>query len=81
MLSQSVCVSGQTSMRLRMLTIVSLLHVLGFASRLWAQSNVHYVYDALGRLTQVIDPTGNTATYNYDVVLGAQLYGRKSTCQ
>ena len=44
------------------------LFLLGCALPLWAQSNVQYVYDALGRLTQVIDPTGNTATYNYDAV-------------
>ena len=29
---------------------------------------MQYVYDALGRLTQVIDPSGNVATYNYDAV-------------
>jgi uncharacterized protein RhaS with RHS repeats len=40
-----------------------------FASPLWAQSNpVQYVYDALGRLTTVVDPSGNVATYNYDAV-------------
>src|SRR5690349_25167837 len=44
------------------------LTLLLFASALWAQSNVQYVHDALGRLTQVIDPGGNVATYNYDVV-------------
>ena len=42
---------------------------LGTASELWAQSNsVQYVYDALGRLTQVIDASGNVATYSYDAV-------------
>src|SRR5690349_25026644 len=44
------------------------LILLLFASALWAQSSVQYVYDALGRLTQVIDPSGNVATYNYDAV-------------
>ena len=35
-------------------TLASLiwLFLLGTASSLWAQSNVQYVYDALGRLTQ-----------------------------
>src|SRR5689334_12854327 len=43
--------------------------LLGFTSQLWAQSSpVQYIYDALGRLTQVIDPSGNVATYNYDAV-------------
>jgi large repetitive protein len=41
-----------------------------FTPPLDAQSNnpVQYVYDGLGRLTQVIDPNGNAATYNYDAV-------------
>jgi YD repeat-containing protein len=46
------------------------LFLLGFVSPLWAQSNnsVQYVHDALGRLTTVVDPSGNVATYNYDAV-------------
>src|SRR5213080_1379353 len=52
----------------RILVILTFLFLLGFASPLRAQSNVQYVYDALGRLAQVIDPSGNTATYNYDAV-------------
>ncbi len=57
-------------MRKRMLTGKVFLFVLGFASPLWAQSgaSVQYVYDALGRLTTVVDPSGNVATYNYDAV-------------
>jgi YD repeat-containing protein len=57
-------------MRKRMLTGLIFLFILGFPSRLWAQSSasVQYVYDALGRLTTVIDPSGNVATYNYDAV-------------
>src|SRR6266481_6559441 len=55
-------------MRKRFLTSLIFLLLLGFASPLWAQSTVQYVYDALGRLTQVIDPSGNVATYNYDAV-------------
>lgn len=48
--------------------LIFLNALVGSASPLWAQSNVQYVYDALGRLTQVIDPGGNVATYNYDAV-------------
>jgi YD repeat-containing protein len=44
------------------------LFLLGLASSLWAQNSIQYVYEALGRLTQVIDPSGNVATYNYDAV-------------
>jgi YD repeat-containing protein len=46
------------------------LFLLGFVSPLWAQSgaSVQYLYDALGRLTTVVDPSGNVATYNYDAV-------------
>src|SRR5205823_484638 len=54
--------------RKRMLTGLIFLFLLSCASTLWAQSNVQYVYDGLGRLAQVIDPSGNTATYNYDAV-------------
>ncbi len=56
------------------------LLILGFASTLWAQSGaaVQYVYDALGRLTTVVDPSGNVATYNYDAV-GNLLSIRRST--
>ncbi len=54
----------------RMLKSLMFLFFLGFASPLWAQSgaSVQYVYDALGRLTTVVDPSGNVATYNYDAV-------------
>lgn len=55
-------------MRKTLLTNLFFMFLLGFTAGLWAQSNVQYVYDALGRLTQVIDPSGNTATYNYDAV-------------
>ncbi len=54
----------------RTLTGLIFLFILGFASPLWAQSGaaVQYVYDALGRLTTVVDASGNVATYNYDAV-------------
>jgi YD repeat-containing protein len=57
-------------MRKTTLTGLIFLILLGFASPLWAQSgaSVQYVYDALGRLTTVVDPSGNVATYNYDAV-------------
>jgi YD repeat-containing protein len=57
-------------MHKRRLTELIFFFVLGFASSLWAQSGaaVQYVYDASGRLTTVIDPSGNVATYNYDAV-------------
>jgi len=57
-------------MRKRTLIGLIFLFILGFASPLWAQSgaSVQYVYDALGRLTMVVDPSGNVATYNYDAV-------------
>src|SRR5215208_500705 len=32
------------------------------------QSGITYVYDELGRLIAVIDPTGDTARYSYDAV-------------
>jgi YD repeat-containing protein len=58
------------SFMLRKRTLIGLifLFILGFASPLWAQSgaSIQYGYDALGRLTQVMDPSGNVATYNYD---------------
>src|SRR5258708_38631822 len=57
-------------MRKRTLTGLIFLFILGFVSPLWAQSSVsvQYVYDSLGRLTKVVDPSGNVATYNYDAV-------------
>jgi YD repeat-containing protein len=57
---------------MRKITLAGLifLFILGFASPLWAQSgaSVQYAYDALGRLTTVVDTSGNVATYNYDAV-------------
>src|SRR5258708_6371605 len=57
-------------MRKRTLTGLIFLFILGCASQLWAQSGaaVQYGYDALGRLTTVVDASGNVATYNYDAV-------------
>src|SRR5712691_82726 len=57
-------------MRKRTLTGLIFLIILGFASPMGAQSgaSVQYVYDDLGRLTKVVDPSGNVATYKYDAV-------------
>src|SRR5258708_40167196 len=47
-----------------------LLVVMSCVCSLNAQSTspIQYVYDALGRLVKVVDPSGNVATYNYDDV-------------
>jgi uncharacterized protein RhaS with RHS repeats len=57
-------------MRKRTLTSLIFLSTLGFASSLGAQSTspIQYVYDPLGRLTKVADPSGTVATYSYDAV-------------
>lgn len=55
-------------MRKAMLAGLIFLLLVGLACPLWAQSTVQYAYDALGRLTTVVDPSGNVATYNYDAV-------------
>jgi YD repeat-containing protein len=47
---------------------VSLLFVVLFAFVLLAQSGVQNIYDDLGRLVGVIDPSGNAAGYSYDAV-------------
>jgi YD repeat-containing protein len=46
------------------------LMVLHCGSRLQGQTGgpVQYIYDDLGRLIKVIDPSGNMATYSYDAV-------------
>jgi YD repeat-containing protein len=45
-----------------------LLCLLFTCVSLSAQSGVQYVYDQLGRLVGVIDPSGNAAGYSYDAV-------------
>jgi YD repeat-containing protein len=59
----------KTAMR-RTLASVILLLTMGLGSTLRAQSSspVHYFYDAAGRLTSVVDTSGNAAVYNYDAV-------------
>jgi len=49
---------------------LALLFTTVVASPLRAQTGnpVQYFYDDLGRLTRVVDPGGNIATYHYDAV-------------
>jgi YD repeat-containing protein len=55
--------------------VVMILAACLLAAGLRAQSNntVQYFYDAAGRLTSVVDTSGNVATYNYDAGAGADL--------
>ena len=46
-----------------------------------AQSAIQYVYDDLGRLIGVVDPGGDTATYQYDAVGNILSTGRHSSTQ
>lgn len=46
-----------------------------------AQSNITYVYDDLGRLVAVIDPSGDTARYYYDAVGNLLSITRASSSQ
>jgi YD repeat-containing protein len=46
-----------------------------------AQSGVTYVYDDLGRLTAVLDPSGNAAGYSYDAVGNLLAINRYSASQ
>jgi YD repeat-containing protein len=49
---------------------LAFLTILLLAQPAWPQTGgtVQYFYDDLGRLTKVIDPSGNVATYSYDAV-------------
>src|SRR5437870_5825383 len=42
--------------------------LLGLSGYLCGQSNVVYIYDEVGRLVAVVNPSGNTAVYSYDPV-------------
>ena len=46
-----------------------------------AQSSIQYVYDELGRLIAVIEPSGDTAVYTYDAVGNILSIGRHATSQ
>ena len=49
--------------------VLSVVAVVLVSVTAFAQSaNIQYVYDALGRLTGVVDQQGNVATYTYDAV-------------
>lgn len=50
---------------------ITLIFCIGFVAACLgaaAQQNVNYIYDELGRLVGVIDPSGNAAAYHYDAV-------------
>src|SRR5579864_4489355 len=57
-------------MKAKLIAGTIVLIALGFVHTLQAQSSapVQYSYDNLGRLTKVVDPNGNVATYAYDAV-------------
>ncbi len=44
------------------------ISAFGLAASVGAQSGVQYIYDELGRLAGLIDPSGNAAAYKYDAV-------------
>jgi large repetitive protein len=46
--------------------IINLVLLLLFSTVLFAQGTTQYVYDANGRLTQVISPSGQVSVYEYD---------------
>lgn len=57
-------------MRIAVFTVIACLLALVDAAPLRAQGEgpVRYFYDDLGRVTKIVDPNGNVATYNYDAV-------------
>jgi YD repeat-containing protein len=60
---------------------VAALVLVTAALPLFAQSGVSYIYDQLGRLVGVIDPSGNTAAYSYDAVGNLLAITRYSSTQ
>ena len=53
----------------KVLTVVACLLMLGaFVPTQAIADQAQYIYDDLGRLSQVIDGQGNVATYTYDAV-------------
>jgi YD repeat-containing protein len=54
---------------------------LNFALESGGGGAVSYMYDALGRLVGVIDPSGNTAAYSYDAVGNLLSISRYSSAQ
>src|SRR5690348_5001118 len=66
---------------IRFLFTVALTCVLVWGSSPPARADVLYVYDDLGRLVGVIDPSSDTAVYSYDAVgnlLGIARYASTS---
>jgi YD repeat-containing protein len=53
----------------KLLTVVAcMLMLCMWVPALAVADQAQYIYDDLGRLSQVIDGQGNVATYNYDAV-------------
>lgn len=53
----------------KMVTVVACaLMLCALAPAMGVADQAQYIYDDLGRLSQVIDGQGNVATYNYDAV-------------
>src|SRR5439155_6695214 len=61
--------TGTTTQRALLATCLGLILMIPVADRASAQGGqVTYIYDALGRLVGVVDPTGAAAIYRYDAV-------------
>src|SRR5882762_2690411 len=54
--------------RSKLLGLVAMMVLGALPARAQTNSPVQYAYDDLGRLTNVVDPAGNSATYHYDAV-------------
>ncbi len=56
--------SGESAIQLDSFSLLS----LAFSLRAQSSNLVQYYYDDAGRLTKIVDPSGNVATYNYNPV-------------
>jgi len=63
------------------LFVLAVLALIATVIPAFAQSGVAYIYDQLGRLVGVIDPSGNTAAYSYDAVGNLLAITRYSSTQ
>src|SRR5687767_1286711 len=63
---RTTCTMPGTMTRRLVLVVAVLLSSAGWA--LAQPPSIHYVYDALNRLTAVVDQQGQAATYTYDAV-------------
>jgi YD repeat-containing protein len=71
-------------MTLVMRTVVTIILIsFSVAASALAQTanTIHYVYDELGRLIAVTDPTSDTVTYTYDEVGNLLSIGRYASSQ